>query len=141
MQDDANVRTVRLFCVDPARVREIWPAVADLIHRAVLRTNLSHTADITREVLEGDGLLWLAIARGRIKAAATTVLTVTDRDTSCVLTACGGTDMPAWLPLLAKIEAYARAEGCARLRIFGRKGWARVLTDYRIEHVILQKEL
>ena len=130
-----------IVCVDPVRVRAIWPAVKHLIRRAVLRTNLSHTADIERETLEGDGLLWLALDGGHIKAAATTVLAATDTDTSCILTACGGDDMPAWLPLLGRIEAYARAEGCARLRIYGRKGWARVLSDYRNTHVILEKEL
>jgi hypothetical protein len=58
-----------------------------------------------------------------------------------VLTACGGADMRRWLPLLATIESYARDEGCACVRIYGRKGWARVLDGYETQHVILRKEL
>jgi hypothetical protein len=133
--------SVELVCVDPKRVQEVWPAVRHLITKAVLRTNLSHTADIEYDTLHGDGLLWLAWDGRTVKAAATTVLTETDANTVCILTACGGEDMRQWLPLLAKIEDYARAEGCGCVRIYGRKGWARVLTDYRIEHVILERSL
>jgi hypothetical protein len=59
----------------------------------------------------------------------------------CVLTACGGDDMRRWLGLLGGIEDYAKAEGCSRVRIFGRKGWVRVLEHYRIRNVILEREL
>jgi hypothetical protein len=141
MQSDANARTATLVCVDPQRVHEVWPKVAHLIERAVRRTGLSHSADIEYDTLHGDGLLWLACDGDSVKAAATTVLTETDTAKVCILTACGGAGRADWLPLLAQIEAYARAEGCACVRIFGRKGWARVLADYRMEHVILTKEL
>ncbi|WP_342712175.1 hypothetical protein AAFG13_12535 [Bradyrhizobium sp. B124] len=49
--------------------------------------------------------------------------------------------MKRWLPLLDGIEAYARDEGCVRVRIYGRKGWLRVLDRYREKHVILDKDL
>ena len=133
--------SVELVCVDPKRVHEIWPHVAPLIRRAVQRTNLSHVKDIEDEVLRGDALLWIAWDGQRVKAAATTSLIRTERDLVCVLTACGGDEMRLWLPLLAKIESYAKAEGCACVRIYGRKGWHRVLDGYRIDHVILGKAL
>jgi hypothetical protein len=132
--------SVELICVDPKRVHEIWPHVAPLIHSAVKRTNLSHTQDIAYDTLHGDGLLWIAWD-GSIKAAATTSLVRTDRDKVCILTACAGEDMALWLPLLGKIEAYAKAEGCAFVRIYGRKGWARVLEGYQVEHIILERQL
>ena len=133
--------SVELICVDPKRVHEIWPRVVDLIHRAVRRTNLSHTRDIDTDVLRGDGLLWLAWDGQKIIAAMTTSLVNTDSDKICILTACGGSAMADWLPLRTKIEAYAKAEGCSRVRIHGRKGWARVLKDYQVEHIILERQL
>ena len=57
----------------------------------------------------------------------------------CVLTACGGRDMKRWLPLLEIIEAYAKAEGGGRLRIFGRKGWQRMLKNYRVTNIVLER--
>ena len=133
--------SVELICVAPERVHEFWPHVSDLIHRAVRRTNLSHSQDIDFDVLNGDGLLWIAWNGRAIEAAATTSLIETDTEKVCVLTACGGEAMRRWIALLGEIEDYAKAEGCSRVRIFGRKGWVRVLERYRIRNVILEKEL
>jgi hypothetical protein len=133
--------SVELICVAPDRVHEFWPHVSDLIHRAIRRTNLSHSQDIDFDVLNGDGLLWIAWNGSAVEAAATTSLIETDTEKVCVLTACGGENMRRWLSLLGEIEDYAKAEGCSRVRIFGRKGWVRVLERYRIRNVILEKEL
>jgi hypothetical protein len=133
--------SVELICVAPDRVHEFWPHVSDLIHRAIRRTNLSHSQDIDFDVLNGDGLLWIAWNGSAVEAAATTSLIETDAEKVCLLTACGGKDMRRWLGLLGQIEDYAKAEGCSRVRIFGRKGWVRMLERYRIRNVILEKEL
>lgn len=133
--------SVELICVDPKRAHEFWPHVAPLIAKAIKRTNLSHSADVEYDTLHGDGLLWLAVDGKTILAAATTVLVETDADKVCILTACAGVKMAQWLPLLRKIEAYASNEGCACVRMYGRKGWARVLADYHVEHVILERPL
>ena len=127
---------MQLICVDPARVGEFWPHARDLIRAAIERTKLSEFADIETDVLSGDQLLWLAWS-DRIEAAATTHLS---RDV-CTLTACSGYDRDRWLPLFEKIEIYAKAEGAITMRIYGRKGWLRVLNGYRVEHVILEKSL
>lgn len=132
---------IDLVCIDPKRIHEIWPHVVHLIHRAVKRTNLSHLRDIELDVLHGSGLLWLACEGPTIKAAMTTALVRTEADLVCILTACGGEDMHEWLPLLAKVESYAKAEGCSIVRIYGRKGWGRVLDGYHVEHVILERTL
>ncbi len=136
--------SAELVCVDPGRVHEIWRAVAPLLRQATARTGLSAFADIEREVLAGSALLWLAV-RGEeralvIDAAASTSLQHTDAGKVCVITACAGNDMSRWLPLISGIENYARDEGCVCVRIFGRKGWLRVLEGYRERYVVMDKE-
>lgn len=130
----------QLVCVDPNRVAEVWSYVALLLKRAVLHTDLNRFEEIERDVLGGRGLLWLAWS-GEIEAAVTTSLIETDTSKVCVLTACGGRDMRRWLALLETIESYARAEGCSRMRIFGRKGWQRVLASYHTTNFVLEKDL
>ncbi len=129
-----------LICIDPARIDEMWPHVRDRIRAAVERTGLSSFADIESDVLTGMQLCWIAWDGKEILAAATTQL-VKPYDKVCVLTACSGYDRDKWLPLFAEIEKYAENEGCSSMRIYGRKGWERVLTGYRAEHVILEKRL
>jgi hypothetical protein len=134
-----------LICVDPARVHEIWPAVAPLLRKAILKTGLSAFVDVEHDILSGDALLWLAVdgkaSRLAIDAAASTRLQHTDAGKVCVITACAGRDMSRWLPLISGIENYARDEGCSCVRIFGRKGWRRVLEGYRGSYAIMDKEL
>lgn len=132
--------TAELVCVDPKRIHEFWPHAREMIRKAILRTNLSHFQDIEYDILSGDGLLWLAWD-GKIEAAATTSLIETDTDKVCVLTACGGEDMTHWISLISGIEAYAKSEGCACVRIYGRKGWGRVLEGYDVQHVVMEKPL
>jgi hypothetical protein len=43
--------------------------------------------------------------------------------------------------VLAAFERYAKTENCQAIRIFGRRGWERLLPDYRPARVLLQKEL
>ena len=130
--------SVDLCCVSPTDVHLIWPRARDLIRAAIERTGLSEFSDIERDVLAGNQLLWLAIS-DHIEAAATTHLVKTSGKPVCVLTACSGHQRDRWLPLFAQIEKYAKDEGASCMRIYGRKGWERALTGYRVEHVILEK--
>lgn len=127
---------VSLVCVNPDQIFDFWPHARPLIEAAINATNLSDFADIEAEVLDGKQLLWLAFS-DRIEAAATTRLT---RDV-CELVACSGHQRERWLPLFARIEKYAKDEGCKAMRIIGRPGWERVLDGYRREFVILEKAI
>jgi hypothetical protein len=130
--------SVDLLCVNPADVAKTWPIARDLIRSAIERTELSDFADIEKDVLSGDQLLWLAIS-DRVEAAATTHLS----RNVCTVTAVGGYQRERWLSLRSEIEKYAKNEGCHTIRAYGRKGWERVLANdgYRVEHVILEKQI
>jgi len=128
--------TVDLLCVNPSDVHKTWPLARDLIRAAIERTDLSDFSDIESDVLAGNQLLWLAIS-DHVEAAATTHLS----RNVCTLTACSGHARERWLPLFDRIEKYAKDEGCHAMRIYGRIGWQRVLKDYKVEHIILEKAL
>ncbi len=76
-----------------------------------------------------------------IEAAAAVILINSEIGKVCIIAVCGGGDIKRWLPLIDQIEAYAKHEGCVRVRINGRKGWLRVLEGYEERHVIMEKEL
>lgn len=130
-----------LVCVDPARVGEIWSHVGPLLKAACYRTKLNAFADIEADILAGRSLVWVAWNGCTVESAAATILINSEIGKVCVITACGGSDMRRWLPLIDQIEAYARAEGCKRVRIYGRKGWLHVLDGYEEKHIIMDKEL
>lgn len=128
--------SVDLVCVDPKEVSQIWTYAGPMIRVAIERTDLSDFADVEKAVLAGEQLLWLAVS-DRIEAAATTHLS----RNVCTLTACAGHERSRWMSLLAVIEKYAREEGCRAMRLYGRRGWERVLRDYRVEHIVMEKPL
>ena len=53
----------------------------------------------------------------------------------------GGKEMEKWKHYLNSIEQWAKSLGCDRSVIYGRKGWAKVLPDYKQTAVILEKVL
>lgn len=112
-----------------------------MLRSAIIRTGISDFRDIECDILYGDALLWICWDGKQILCAGSTQLQDTDAGKVCVITACGGTDMHRWLPLLSKIEQYAKDQGCICTRIFGRKGWLRVLEGYQMKNVIMEKVL
>lgn len=124
-------------CVDPARIGEVWPHFRDKIRQAVEKVGLTDFAIVERDVLAGRDLLWLAYEEPTIHAAATTSLV----NGVCEIVACGGENLKAFLPLLNDLEQFARDEGCKAVRIIGRKGWQRILKNYKQKAVILERPL
>ena len=133
--------SVELVCVDPARIVEFWPHLRPLLKAACQRTKLNAFTDLEDDILAGRSLVWMAWNGRAVEAAVATALVDTEAGRVCVITLCAGHDMRRWLPLLAGIEAYAKAEGCRRLRIFGRKGWLQLLDGFEARHSIMDKEL
>ena len=72
-------------------------------------------------------------------------------DSAVVTQVCdGGRTLRVWLAGgnldklrrgLPVLDEVAREFGCSRIEIEGRKGWARVLTGYRVDRVFLVKEV
>jgi hypothetical protein len=79
----------------------------------------------------------------RIAALAITEIVVYPRITVCKLLACTGDDAQRWIDLLAPLETWAKAQGCAVMEPICRPGWERQLkpAGYRKTHVVLEKSL
>lgn len=132
---------VQLLAVDPPLVAGVWPHARAMVKRAIDRTALCNFDHVEREVLSGLQQLWLGWDGTAIKVAAVTQLVMLGDHKICVLVACGGSGRQEWLPLIAGLEQFARNEGCRAMRIIGRKGWSRVLEDYPVKYVVMEKEL
>ena len=150
MRSPSAAAPAALVCVDPARVPDVWPHVAPLIARALRRGGFAPCAedacaDLARRLRAGTALIWLAWDGEKILAAAVTELAhedcAKDRAKVCTIVACGGEDFARFGHLIAGLEAYARAEGCARMRICGRPGWRRRLRGYALARVVIEKRL
>ena len=98
-------------------------------------------AEVEQAVRSGAALLWLAWEGESIKAAAVTEICAANGEKFCTIVACGGHDRGQWLHLLEGLESHAKAEGCDTMRVYGRRGWGKLLKDYRVTRVLLEKTL
>ena len=132
----------RLICVDPARVRELEPVAVPLIRRAVERCGDWSVEAIWSALCERRMLLWLVVRDElAVEGVLVTRLEQTPKDLVCVIVLCAGQHLLRSRHLIGTIEQFARVEGCARLRLQGRRGWRRVFADYSEPFITLEKNL
>src|SRR5262245_19509859 len=137
----AETSDCELICIAPDRVAEFLPYARPYLERAAQRSSEASVAAIEGSLLAGGALLWLVWGQERLAAIVVTQLVDTAAGRVCVIVSCAGAAMGRWLSLLERIERYAAEEGCVAVRIYGRKGWARLLPGYTVARFILERRL
>ena len=101
--------------------------------------NLDH---ILERLIARSCQLWIAHdAETVIAACITEIVTIGGRKVFNIISV-GGTRMPEWLPHMATLEAFARSHGCSAMRFEEiRPGWQRILKDFHVTKINLEKAL
>lgn len=121
-------------------VGDVWPHIQSFLQSAVDRHG-GWTLTALRRVVDSGGLLWV-ITDDRPVASVVTILTENHRgEKLCEVLACGGKRMNEWTHLMTDLEAYARAEGCNKISLSGRRGWGRMFQGFTEAHVTYEKRL
>lgn len=122
-------------------ISQVWSKVEPMIRDALALGET--TSEVLLRLYKGDAQLWVILNDGEAIAAVVTevVTEVTDRKV-CNIWAVGGSDMHKWFDFLSTIEEWAADNGCDAIGIeHARPGWKRLMKDYKITHVSLEKEL
>jgi hypothetical protein len=122
-------------------VHQVWPHVEAMLERAMQRGGVSDFEELEQRVWRGQALLWIVWDGEKIPAAVVTAISIANGRKLCIIVACGGAERARWLHLIDEIESYARDEGCAAMVIVGRRGWERLLPQWRRRAVILERSL
>ena len=133
----------RLFLVSLQDLERAVIAVTPLLIKVANRTKGDVTfPGIVRRLQTSEWQLWLIGNDSGVLACLGTQINFRDdgQKAFCV-TFLSGSDMKSWLHLLEDLEKWALAQGCIRSTITARKGFARMLPDYRAYHVELEKDL
>jgi hypothetical protein len=131
---------VNLVVVPPDNLPSAWRAAERYALAALHHDDYADAERIKADVFSGMALLWLAInEEPRIVGAGITHLVIGVAGKVCEIIAWGADDQRKCAPLLSVVEAYAKHEGCVATRLIGRKGWARLLQDYKIKALIMEK--
>ena len=138
-------RPPTLVAVDPARIGDLLaarPEVAEKLERVAERSNGRWmVSGMIDKFATGQWHLWL-VWDGVIRAVVATELYTEMTGIKCLtIRFCTGRQLERWKHLIAVLEDFAVAEGCVFSDMVSRKGYARELPDYKLTHVLLEKDL
>jgi hypothetical protein len=121
---------------------KVLPMVMPRLHEVAARSrNNISVKGMIEQFASGAWQLWV-IWDGSVKAVLATEIYTNVADIRvCAVRFATGEDSAQWLCLIDDLENWARFNDCVKLDMTARKGWARKLPDYKLTHVVLEKDL
>jgi hypothetical protein len=129
-----------LYGISPQDIDQFWPKVESYVRAPLERTGAIkdiHPEDVLEAIKESDMQCWVEHDDGEIIGAVITqVLVYPQRKVLGVpfAGAVNGT-MPEWVGHFEILKEFAKAQDCGAVRVWGRKGWEKVLNpdESRVE--------
>ena len=123
-------------------VPSVWEKVAPMIQRAIDKGNGDENIyDVRTEIDKRNAQLWVNEVNGEIIAAAVTKILVKPRKKICSLAYVGGEGLKEIINLQGDMVKWAKDNGCSCFEGYARKGWTRVLKDWRIVWTTIRMEI
>lgn len=118
-----------------------WYDALELLRPALAMNGDFTATSIKRALDKGDLQLWVHFSGESMNMAVVTELADFALRRVCIIWLIGGEDRNEWLNHRETIHAWAKDKGAQVTRLYGREGWQKVLPDYHLRGVILEKEL
>lgn len=127
--------SVEIRAVAQWEVPLYWHRIAALLLPVMRRDEVDNTLDDVQHFLRTGAMQawhvdWKTIVITAIQPFGANPQQPTKR--VCQIVYCAGGDMEQWLkPLVAHLTEWARTQGCQVLRLSGRRGWVKVLPEFK----------
>ena len=135
--------TAKLVYVPPTFVDRLWNWLTPLLAKACSSSQGELALDeIRAQAVEGELSVWIARGDGdHLLAVALVRMEQWSGEIVCRVIAIAGMSMRQWRELQPEFERKMMAAGAKRIRFEGRIGWKRVLKDFRMERIVMEKRL
>ena len=118
-----------------------WDELAPHLLRFERERQVISADAIRTDCQNGDKQLW-SVGEPIQGVAVTQVLTTPKGRVCEVFAACGSASFDDMRDVLARLERWAMSVGCTHMKVYGRRGWKRVLRDYTdTKQIILEKAI
>jgi len=141
--DGDRVSLVSVNLVYPEHIPIVWPTAAPLLARPIDRSGGRLSVDSVYSWLAaGKFQLWMVREGNDTLAALVTEIRnyPTGLRTFNIMLL-GGFSREKWLHLWPEMAGWAKAQGCTRAEMVGRKGWTRALEGWKWTMVDMEKDL
>ena len=135
-------KTLKAQIVQPEDVAYIWEEVAPLLEKVKEHTEGEfETDDYLEPLTNGNMHLWIATEYSDVKAAMVTQFAIYPQKNILRIVSMAGDDFEEIRGFQDMIEAFAVRMGCSALEMWGRKGWKKLLPDWKDSYTVYTKEL
>ena len=133
--------TLDYYIVEKHEINTVWNDVKDLI--AKTNDEILNEEDILEYLKTGYYILWIATEpdSDAIVGAMTIEYSYYPRYKMCRVVTIAGERMSDWIEDLYMLEDWAKAQGCAYMDMYARRGWKKVLKEYKEDCILLRKKL
>jgi hypothetical protein len=134
-----------LVFIPTDKIDQVWPMAAPHLERAIrYSAGESELSDVQELCSVGRFHLWLGWDADNKEPIGAGVTEIVDfpRMRICFLVL-WASDAPReeWIESLQTVEKWAREQGCSKTRLLGRKGWLKILPEYRPQYYLLERTL
>lgn len=119
----------------------VWPVVAPILIRAIRIYGEYTLEEVFEDLIARKKQLWVG---GKTSITAVLITEIFNQDNGqrfCHVSLCAGDGAIDCIPHLETVEKWAKESGCNRIEIAGRRGWAKLLKDYKVKKITLKKDL
>ena len=132
----------RIGLVHPEEVPKIWGEVLPQIERCVPHSEGEMTPeDFYIALVDAEMQLWIAVEDDEVLASMVTQIIPYPAKKVLRVIAIAEGEMDKWFYFQPDLEEFARLMGCTSLEAWGRKGWKKILKDWKDSYVVYTKEL
>ena len=133
--------TLDTYIVEKHEIDIVWNDVKDLI--AKTSDELLNENDVLQSLQTGEYILWIGTKpdSDAIVVALTVEYRYYPRHKMCQVVTIAGERMSDWIGDLYMLEDWAKAQGCAYMDMYARRGWKKVLKEYKEDCILLRKKL
>jgi len=133
---------MRAHLLEPEDVAYVWEEVVPLLARVVPHTEGELEPDDYIEPLtHGDMQLWVVVENKHVNAALVTQIIPYPQKRILRLISLAGDNFQDIKDFLEMVEVFALKNGCTALEMWGRKGWKKLLSDWKDSYIVYTKDL
>ena len=135
-------QTVRAHLLSPEDVAYVWEDVAPLLAEVSPHTEGEVDPDDYMEPLtHGEMQLWVAIEDKKVHSAMITQIIPYPQKKILRIISLAGSEFGKLYNFIDMVESFASQCECSALEMWGRKGWKKLLPDWKDSYIVYTKDL
>ena len=130
--------------IEKHEVPDIWNNVKDIISQGLVSANdLLNDDDVLNYLNQGLYTLWIATEpdSDSVVAAMTIQYAYFPKYKMCRIVTIAGQRMNECIGDMYMLENWAKTQGCDYIDMYARRGWKKVLKEYKEDCILLRKKL